>query len=181
MIMPSRVRKFALTTHVVTSVGWLGSAVAFLVLAVIGLTSRDIDLVRAFYLTAEPFTYYVIVPLALAALLTGVIQSLGSTWGLLRHYWVLFKLLLTVGAATVLLVSFAQTVGRVATVARDAGEELLTMRSSSYVLHAAGGLAVLLAVTVFAVYKPRGVTPYGFRKQRERAGVDAGQSKASVR
>jgi hypothetical protein len=181
MIMPPRVRKFALTAHVVTSVGWLGSAAAFLVLAVIGLTSQDVDLVRAFYLVAEPFTYYVIVPLAFAALLTGVIQSLGTTWGLLRHYWVLSKLLLTVGAATVLLVSFTQTVGRVAMVARDAGEELLAMRSSSYVLHAAGGLAVLLAVTVFAVYKPRGMTPYGFRKQRERAGVDAEQRKASVR
>ena len=45
----------------------------------------------------------VIVPLALAALVTGVVSALGTTWGLLRHYWVVTKLVVVVIATVVLL------------------------------------------------------------------------------
>ena len=166
MIMPPRMRKFTLTAHVVASVGWLGAALAFLVLAVIGFTSQDVQIVKAFYLLAQPFTDFVIVPLAFASLLTGIVQSLGTKWGLFRHYWVLFKLLLTVGAMTWLLTSFAHTVDRVAEVAAVSGAELLELRTPSFVQHSGGGLLILLVATVLAVYKPRGMTPYGQRKQQ---------------
>jgi hypothetical protein len=38
MAMTPRLRKFALTAHVTSSVGWLGAVAAFLALAVAGLT-----------------------------------------------------------------------------------------------------------------------------------------------
>jgi hypothetical protein len=41
------------------------------------------------------------------------------------------------------------------------------VRSVSPVLHAALALLLLLTATTLAVYKPRGMTPYGQRKQRE--------------
>ena len=47
MIMTLRLRKLALTAHVTTSVGWLGAVAAFLVLGVVGLTSRDGESVGA--------------------------------------------------------------------------------------------------------------------------------------
>ena len=94
MIMSPGVRKFALTAHVTSSVGWLGAVAAFLALAVVGLTSQDAQTVRATYLVMEPAGWVVLVPLAFASLLTGLVQSLGTTWGLSRHYWVLFKLLI---------------------------------------------------------------------------------------
>jgi hypothetical protein len=47
---------------------------------------------------------YVIVPLALTSLLSGLASAFGTKWGLLRHYWVLIKLLLTIFAVVVLLV-----------------------------------------------------------------------------
>jgi hypothetical protein len=40
--------------------------------------------------------------LSLASLLTGLVCSLGSVWGLFRHYWVLFKLVINVVATSVL-------------------------------------------------------------------------------
>lgn len=57
--------------------------------------------------------HYVIVPFSVACLLTGLVQSLGTVWGLLRHYWVIAKLLITV-AATVLLLVHMQPVGHLA-------------------------------------------------------------------
>jgi hypothetical protein len=104
MTMTTGVRKFALTAHVTSSVGLLGSIAAFLALAIAGLTSQDIKMVRAAYLAMELIARFVIVPLAFASLLTGLIQSLGTPWGLFRHYWVVVKLLLTVFATVVLLV-----------------------------------------------------------------------------
>jgi hypothetical protein len=164
MTMAPRLRKFALTAHVAFSVGWLGAVVVFLAIAVVGLTSRDAQLVRAVYLAAEPITWFVIVPLALSSLLTGLVQALGTTWGLFRHYWVLFKLLLNV-FATIVLLMYTQTVSYFAGVAGRSSTDLGELRSPTFVLHSGGALLVLLTAIVLAVYKPRGMTRYGRRKQ----------------
>ena len=103
MTMTPGLRKFALTAHVTCSVGWIGAVVVFLALAVVGLASQDAQTVRGAYLVMEPAARFVLVPLAFASLLTGIVQSLGTTWGLFRHYWVLFKLLITVLVTIVLL------------------------------------------------------------------------------
>ncbi len=167
MILTPGLRKFVLTAHVASSVGWLGAAAAFLALAVAGQTSRDAQMVRAAYLAAEPITWYLLVPLSLASLLTGIVQSLGTPWGLFRHYWVLFKLALTV-FATVILVQYTQTVGYFAGVAAETGSSGADPGGlASYILHSGGGLLVLLVTTVLSVYKPRGMTRYGWRKQDE--------------
>jgi len=117
--MTPHLRRFAFTSHVTISVGWLGAVVAYLALALTGLNSQDEQLARAAYLSMGLLGWFVIVPCSLAALLSGLIQSLGTEWGLFRHYWV--------------------------------------------VVHAAGGLLVLLTATVLSVYKPWGKTGYARR------------------
>jgi hypothetical protein len=167
--MTPRVRKFALTAHVASSVGWLGAVAGFLALSLTGLTSGDAQIVRAAYLTMELTGWFVLVPLALASLLTGLVQSLGTTWGLFRHYWVLFKLLINV-FATIILLIYMQTLGSLADVAAEttfSRADLSALRTPSPALHASLALVLLLVATTLAVYKPRGVTPYGQRKQRE--------------
>jgi hypothetical protein len=161
-----RFRKFALTAHVASSVGWLGAVVAFLALGVVGLTSEDAETVRGAYLVMEPAAWFALVPLAFASLLTGLVQSLGSTWGLFRHYWVLFKLVINVVSTTVLLM-YMKTFRYMADVAADPSADLDVVRSVSPVLHASLALLLLLVATTLAVYKPRGMTRYGQRKQRE--------------
>ena len=125
-------------------------------------------MVRAAYLTMEFTAWFVLVPLALASLVTGVVQSLGTTWGLFRHYWVLFKLLINV-FATFILLMYTETLDSLAAVAAEttASGDLATLRSLSPALHAGAALLLLLVATVLAVYKPRGLTPYGQRKQHE--------------
>jgi hypothetical protein len=157
-------RKLTLTTHVTVSLGWLGAVVAYLALAIAGLASQDPSLVRAAYLSMELIGWYVIVSLAFGALLTGLVQALGSPWGLFRHYWVLTKFVLT-AAATIVLVKHMPTVSRVAAQATSSTADPGPVRTHLLV-HAAGGLVVLLAITVLSIYKPWGRTAYGKRKQR---------------
>jgi len=166
MTMTPRLRKFALTAHVTSSVGWLGAVAVFLALAVIGLTSQDAQTVRGAYLVMEPAAWFVLVPLAFASLLTGIAQSLGTKWGLFRHYWVLFKLLITVFATIVLLI-YTETFSFMAGVAADPSADLGVVRNASPRLHATLALLLLLVTTILAVYKPRGLTRYGRRKQQE--------------
>lgn len=167
MTMTPRLRKVALTAHVTASSGWLGAVVAFLALAIIGLTSQDTRTVRAVYLVAEPITWYVVIPFALLSLLTGLISSLGSPWGLFRHYWVLFKLVLNV-LATIVLLIYTRTVGVFADLAAKPGADLGELRAPTFVLHSTLALLVLLGATVLALYKPRGLTRYGRTQRRER-------------
>jgi len=128
--------------------------------------------VRAVYLAMEPAGWFVLVPLSLASLLTGLVQSLGTTWGLSRHYWVVAKLLLTVLATAILLVH-TQPISYVARVAAETTLSSADLREAriSLVVHAGGGLLVLLVPMILSVYKPRGVTRYGQRKQHKRRKV----------
>ena len=166
--MGPRARKLALTAHVASSVGWLGAVAAFLGLAIAGLVSDSASTVRAVYIAMAATGWFVLVPLAIASLVTGVIQSLGTRWGLFRHYWVVVKLAINL-VASVILVMYMQTLVDLADRATAAAPaaHLGGLRSPSPVLHAAGALILLVAALVLAVYKPRGLTRYGWRKQRE--------------
>lgn len=161
--MPPRIRKAVLTAHIATSVGWLGAVLAYLVLDVTATTSQDFQTLRAVYPAMDLIVRYVIVPLALASVLIGVVNALGTPWGLFRHYWVLSKFLLTLGATAVLLIE-SQTVSALAEQATSsAGPRDLP----GTLPHSVGGFLVLLTTTILSVIKPRGLTRYGWRRQRE--------------
>ena len=172
MTMTPWLRKFALTAHVTSSVGWLGAVAGFLALAVAGLTSQDAQTVRSAYLAMELTTWFVIVPLSFASLLTGLIQSLGTTWGLFRHYWVLVKFMLNI-LATILLLVHTQPIGILARIARETvvSSADVGRLQTQLVVDAGAALLVLLVATTLSVYKPQGMTPYGRRKQREQRDV----------
>jgi len=168
MLMTPSLRKLALTVHVVCSVGWLGAVAGFLALSIAGLRSADTQTVRAAYLGMQLLTWTVLVPLSLASLLTGVVQSLGTTWGLFRHYWLVTKLLVTV-LATFLLLVHTGPIDRVAATAAHStlsGADLHRLRIQ-LIADAAAALLALLAATALSVYKPFGMTSYGWRKQAE--------------
>jgi uncharacterized membrane protein len=168
MTLRPNLRKFVRTAHVIFTVGWLGTVAAFLALAIVGLTSQDSQMVRAAYLAMDLIARYVIVPLSmLPLLLTGPLLSLGTPWGLFRHYWILVKLAINVLSTLILLIHM-QPIGYLAHVAAEG-----TLSSADrgaqiqLVVAAAAGLLALLVATVLAVYKPRGMTVYGWRKQYE--------------
>lgn len=163
MKMGPTVRKFSLAAHLTVSVGWIGAVVAYLALVVAAWTNSDAQTLRAAWLGMELIGWYAIVPLAVAALATGIVMGVGTHWGLFRHYWVVFSLVLTVLATGVLIVHMP-TVSSIAdaTIGTPSAG-----RAGLYgeLLHAGGGLIVLLVIVGLNVYKPRGRTPYGQRKQ----------------
>ena len=177
MAFAPALRKLTFTTHVTTSVGWIGAVLVFLALAAIGLSSPDERTVRGAYLLMAPAAWFVLVPLAHASLLSGIMLSLGTAWGLFRHYWVVLKLVIT-AFSTVILLIYMGTFRQMAGVAADPVVELGLVRNPSPLLHAVLALVLLLAATVLAIYKPFGTTPYGTR-QLAQARLDA-QSLAST-
>jgi hypothetical protein len=167
--MTPSLRKLVLTTHITVSVAWIGAVAAFLALATAGLSSHNVQVVRVAYPAMELTARFVIVPLAFASLLSGLIQSLGTPWGLFRHYWLSTKFFLTV-FATIVLLKKMPLIGSAARRAADMTLSSADLHGAAMplVVHAAGGILVLLVVTILSVYKPWGLTPYGRRKHQER-------------
>lgn len=168
MTMAPGARKFWLAIHLTVSIGWIGAVAAYIALDITAATGQDPATLRSAYLSMERIAGSVIVPLAAASLVTGVVVSLGTKWGLFRHYWVVISLLLTIFATAVLLVE-TQRIGALANVAADRATTVDELRSlGNTLVHSVGGTIVLLVILVLNVYKPRGLTKYGRRREGER-------------
>lgn len=149
----------------------MGAVVAFLALAILGLTSTDHITAPSAYISMQAVTRLAILPLCWASLAIGILQSLGTRWGLFRYYWVIAKLLITV-LSTAILLLHTQPIAFMADVARTSPAALTEHRALQTQLAIDSGLAIvaLLLATVLAIYKPKGITPYGWRQhQREQA------------
>ncbi len=174
--MTPALRKLTITAHVTFSVGWLGAVAAFLVLSIAGLTSHDAEVVRGAYLSMDLMTRFVIIPTCFAALATGLLQALGTPWGLFRYYWIVMKFGLAIFATIALLIhQFAVMAEAAKRVSGAAAETLFSpdLGPLKTELVRAPSLAILLllVVTTLGVYKPWGLTRYGRRKQQERRKV----------
>ena len=164
--MSPPLRRFALSVHLTCSVGWIGAVLAYIALGVTAKTG-DPETVRGAWTGIEVIGWYVLVPMALSSWATGLVMSLGSRWGLLRYYWVLFAFVLTT-LATVILIAHMPDVSSAAAAVRTANPQDLDQYGGD-LFHAVLALVLLLVIQVLNLYKPPGMTPYGWRKnQRER-------------
>jgi hypothetical protein len=167
MTLTPLLRKLVLTAHITFAVGWLGAVAGFLALAIAGLTSQDTQKINAAYLAMELITRFVILPLSFAPLITGPILSLGTPWGLFRHYWILAKLLIT-PLSTIILLIHMQPISYLSHLAVEGALSTAEPTLRIQMVAASGAAVVaLLAATALAVLKPRGMTRYGWRKQYE--------------
>lgn len=159
--MTNRVSKAMLTTHITFSVGWIGTVAAFLALSIIGLVGND-ELVRSCYVAMEVIAWFVIIPFCLASFLSGLIQALGTHWGLFKHWWIFVKLVLTLVATLILLLHMQPIsyLGEVASQQSLALDELRNLRVR-IVADAGAAILVLVAITTVSVYKPWGKIQFG--------------------
>jgi hypothetical protein len=141
--MSPGLRKGLLVVHVTASVGWLGAAIGFLVLAIAGLANPTV------YGAMALLAHRAIVPLCIASLVTGVVQALGSPWGLVKHYWVGFKLAITV-ISTVILFVHLHLIDELAVQPGPRGLQI------QLIVAPAAAIVALVLATVLAIYKPRG-------------------------
>jgi hypothetical protein len=171
--MTPRVRKLTITAHVAFSVGWLGATAAFLVLSIAGLTSHDAEVVRGACLSMNLISRFVVIPMSFAALATGLLQALGTPWGLFRYYWILVKFGLAILATSALLMHQFAVMGEAARRVSGAAAEALfspDLLSLKTELVRAPSVAIvfLVTATTLGVYKPWGLTRYDRHKQQER-------------
>lgn len=162
--MTTGLRRLTLTAHVTSSVGWLGAVGAYLVIAIAAVRSDDSLQIRSSFLTLELLGWRLIVPLALAALATGLVEALGTQWGLFRHWWVAAKFLITLLGTAILLLHMP-TVSRIAAAAALGPVDFVKLGAPPMqpVVHASGGVLLLLTATALSIYKPWGRTPHGRR------------------
>jgi hypothetical protein len=162
--MAVRLRELMLTAHVTSSVGFLGAVAAFLALAVAGAIGRDARMASVCPPAMELITTFVVVPLCFASLLTGLVQALITPWGLFRHYWIVVKLVLTVLSTIVLLVH-TKPINELARATAETEWSNAVLAGLWFQLVIASGAAflVLITATALSIYKPRGMTPYGWQ------------------
>ena len=151
-------RKLTLTLHIVLSLGWLGAVIAYVSVAITGVTATDVENVRGAFLSMELIGWRVIVPLSIAGLASGLVMSATTEWGLFRHYWVIAKLAMTAVGTGILLAHMP----RVSEMARMAEHALpladANMLPKQLLLHAVGGLLLLVVIATISVFKPWGKT-----------------------
>jgi hypothetical protein len=177
MAMRPGLRKLMLAIHLTFSVGWIGAVVAYLALGLTAITSDSTTTVRSAWTGMEVIGWYVIVPLALSSLVTGIVMALGTKWGLFRYYWVVISFVLTLFATVVLLLHMPSVTTNAHAAQHLDGPALQALGGD--LEHPAIGLVVLLVVQVLNIYKPPGLTRYGWRKQQEERATSVAGGRAS--
>ena len=163
--MSPPVRRFALSVHLTCSVGWVGAVIAYVALGIAATRSGSPETDRSAWAAMEIIGWYVLIPLALGSWATGLVMSLATRWGLFRYYWVLFAFVLTT-VATVILVMHMPDVSSVADAVQTASPDDLDQYGGD-LFHAVLALVLLLVIQVLNLYKPPGMTRYGWRKNRD--------------
>ena len=163
--MPPIIRKSVLSAHILASVGWMGAVIVYLVCVAVAWNTSDLQVLQAMWIAIGIIGWYVIVPLSIIAFVSGIVQSLGTKWGLFRHYWVLISLILTFLAMLILLLHMPEVSQTQALVL--ASDNVTRIGLASETLHAGIGFLVLLLVHSLNVFKPSGLTPYGWQVRQK--------------
>ena len=159
-LLPPGPRKALLAVHVIVAVAWIGLDLCLLVLAVTAAVTDDPLLRRAAYLALGQLGGTLIIPVSVAALVTGIALAAGTRWGLVKYRWVLVSLLLTTPMTAAVI--FAQL-----PLLQDAAHAAATHTSVaaaiggkrfSVIIAASAEMVVLITVAVINTVKPWGRT-----------------------
>ncbi|MCE7988771.1 MAG: hypothetical protein DYG89_47050 [Caldilinea sp. CFX5] len=165
-------RKLFLTLHVGVSVSWLGACGAMLILSLIGMLTEDVELRHAAYAFMHIFDLALVIPLVVLSISSGLLVSLGTPWGLFQYWWVVIKLLISLG-----IVGFATVQenfwvrGLAEQTAQNRAAALGSVPLNLSVCMVAFFAALWIA-TVLSIYKPWGRTQWGevqYLKRKEKA------------
>lgn len=134
--MPRGARRQVLVLHIAGSVGWVGLAVCMLALGVAGIVATDDVQRQSARVGVATIGGLLVTPFALVSLMTGVLLSLGTSWGLTRYWWVLAKFVITV--------------------ALNIGVMVLGPTGPRLIVLVVAQLTLLLIALVLSVHKPWG-------------------------
>ncbi|RBM05546.1 DUF2269 domain-containing protein [Streptomyces sp. PT12] len=172
------VRRGLLVAHVVVSVGWLGLTLCLLVLGIAGAVSGSEATAEAAYRAMKIFGDWLLAPLALLTLGTGVVLSLGTHWGLVRHRWVLVKFVLTLITTAASLLALR---GGIDAAAAEVAAGRRVTDGAGLIVPPGVALACYLFMTAISVLKPWGTTRWGRRAREARASRRGGGERGAGR
>lgn len=149
MKLAPRTRKALLTLHIVTSVGWLGVDLVLLTLGIAGLSGVEPDVV---YPAAGLVGRMLFAPLGVLAWVVGVLSAVLTPWRLLRHWWVVVKLVITTVMLGLILLALYPTL----TDAAELGATLTSRQRIDLVIAPSVSSTLMIIATVLSTYKPWG-------------------------
>jgi hypothetical protein len=158
------VRKWTLLTHLVSSTGWIGADLVFLILSITGYTSGDPMLRAACYRAIGTFAVWLLLPLGLLSLTTGLLLGIGSKYGLLRYWWVATKLVINLVLLVLVLVALRPVVAHAAAASQHVDPTLgsrLGAAPRNLLFPPIVSICALCFATYLGVFKPWGRTPRG--------------------
>ncbi len=161
--MRKRTRQLLVFLHVAVSVGWMGAGAANVVLAATAASTGSAEVSRVCYFMIDRIDTYLVIPLAFAALASGVLLSLVTPWGLTRYWWVLVKLTLTVGVIVYSTFGVGVWVERSVEATAGGGSSDV---AGVLACGATVNIALFLLMTWASVAKPWGTTPWTVRRPR---------------
>lgn len=175
MQLSRNARRLTVVVHSVASALWLGLTIGLLALGIRAYTSGSPDVLTFAYRAMDVFGDYLLIPVSLATLISGVVLSLGTPWGLIRYKWVAWKFVLTL--ITVGLVAFSLTPGL-----SDAAATAVAGRpvpNIDLIVAPSVATSTYVFMWVLSILKPWGPTPYGRRVKAAKA-AEARRVRAGV-
>jgi len=127
-------------------------------LTVLGLRSDDAATVRVSYELLELFDMTILPWSSIGAILSGIAASLTSKWGLVRHYWIVAKLLISIAiiaSAFGFLHRWVVSAAERSAVLETAGDDVTVGNLGVWLVTGFGTAVSFVAVAmVLSVYKP---------------------------
>jgi uncharacterized membrane protein len=151
-------RRASLVVHVAASASWLGLTLGLLALGVTATTTGSAVTVEASVRGMKLFADWLLLPVAFFTLLSGLVLSLGTPWGLARHRWVYTKFWLTLATTTATVFALRPGVNS-AVAAVAAGEPLPD--AGDVLFGPIVSLSAYVFMTVISILKPWGLTLRG--------------------
>lgn len=163
--LPRRWRKAVLVLHIISAVGWIGVDLALLPLVITGLTSDDGESVAATYRAIAVLVPWTVPALSLSIVATGVLLGLGTRWGLLRHWWVAVKLVISLLLTALVFVALLPGVNALEVTGGTTGDEVrAALEDPMMFLYPPVVSGILLTFSaILSVAKPWGRTGRGRR------------------
>lgn len=154
-------KRWLVSTHILCNVVWLGTTLCFLVLSLAAVTTQDIKALHTIYVMVDVLDKTLIWTSSIGTMVTGILLSILTHWGLTRFYWIIVKEVLT-------LLSFGLGIFGLhgwlnATLSMTTGQDMWVVHTSAYTLNQYlqfGGvgfqLLALTGIVIISVFKPWG-------------------------
>lgn len=158
-------RKAVLVLHIVSGIGWMGVDIALLVLLITARTTNDAALAISGFNAIGMIVPMAVPPLSLSILVTGIILGLGTRWGLVRYWWVLVKLLLSLVMTVLVFVSLvpavsSMTILSATTISADAVRASLGTLPTMLLFPPIVSFLMLGVAAILSIFKPWQRTPW---------------------